>query len=202
MFGAHWLPPGAGIASRTARSTERRRVVRPGASPSSGQAGPRDTDELAGPCECDGPGGLAAVGRDREHRIHAHPPEQRHVGLAREPLDLGVIVRAVGHDPELATHPLAAEHGREPEHVRERLEGGSDNAQDDVGLVDELAVAVLQDATQVRHQQVIPGALGALEQRIGFDGTEDPRARVGCPSRSVSWGWGGRVRTSTAHRVP
>ncbi len=146
--------------------------------PSSGQAAratPTSSPVRAGAMDQAGSPRSAATVNDR---IRADPPEQRHVRLAREPLDLGVIVRAVGDDPELATHPLARSTVASRNTSGQRLERGSDDAQDDVGLVDELAVAVLEDAAEVGHQQVIPGALGALEQRVGFDGTEDAQPRL------------------------
>ena len=90
----------------------------------------------------------------------------------REPADLGVVVGRIGHHPELSTHALGREDARHPEHIGQRLEGRANDPEHEVGLVDQLAVAVFEDTPEVGDHQVVAGALGAIEKRIRLEHAE------------------------------
>ena len=182
--GRHRLPPLVGIVARTTPSTERRRTGRGTAVGEQRPGGPGDRREVAHEVRRDRPCGLAAIGRSREHGIRPHAPGDRHVRLAREPADLGVVVGAARDQGELAAHALGAQDGREPEDVGQRLEGRAHDAEHEVGLVDELAMALLEQAPEVDDEQVVPGALGTLDELARLGGPEQPEPRL--PGHAVT----------------
>ena len=173
--GRHRLPPGAGIVARTDARTERRRTVRGWPSGEQRPRGPRDGREVVPQVGCDRPRGLAAVGGDGEDRIRPDAADDRDVRLAGKPADLGVVVGAARDERELAAHPLGAHHGREPEDVGQRLERRAHDAEHEVRLVDQLPVALLEEAAEIDDQQVVPGTLRALDELARLRGAEHAR---------------------------
>ena len=113
-------------------------------------------------------------------------PEDRDVRLAGEPADLGVVVRAARDERELAAHPLGAQHGREPEDVGQRLERRAHDAQHEVRLVDQLPVALLEEAAEIDDQQVVPGTLRPLDELARLRGAE--HAQIGVARERLAFG--------------